>query len=55
MRDRLEQVARREVGLALGYGTDDGARGEAAYRDRNLLIEVDGDPAAKVSDSTTNR
>jgi len=27
----------REVGVALGYGTDDGARGEAAYRDRNLL------------------
>jgi translocation and assembly module TamA len=27
----------REVGLAVGYGTDDGARGEAAYRDRNLL------------------
>ncbi len=27
----------REVGLALGYGTDDGARGEAAYRDRNLF------------------
>ena len=28
---------RREVGLAVGYGTDDGARGEAAYRDRNLF------------------
>jgi translocation and assembly module TamA len=28
---------RREVGLAVGYGTDDGARMEAAYRDRNLL------------------
>jgi translocation and assembly module TamA len=27
----------REVGLALGYGTDDGARGEAAFRHRNLL------------------
>lgn len=27
----------REVGLALGYGTDDGARGEAAYRDRSLF------------------
>jgi translocation and assembly module TamA len=27
----------REIGLALGYGTDDGARGEAAYRDRNLF------------------
>src|SRR5258708_37569057 len=27
----------REVGLALGYGTDDGARGEAASRARNLL------------------
>ncbi len=27
----------REVGLSLGYGTDDGARGEAAYRDRDLL------------------
>ena len=28
---------RREVGLALGYGTDDGARAEAAFRDRDLL------------------
>jgi translocation and assembly module TamA len=28
---------RREVGLAVGYGTDDGARMEAAYRDRDLL------------------
>lgn len=27
----------REVGLALGYGTDDGARAEAAFRHRNLL------------------
>ena len=27
----------REVGLALGYGTDDGIRGETAYRDRNLF------------------
>ena len=27
----------REIGLALGYGTDDGARGEAAYRDRDLF------------------
>jgi translocation and assembly module TamA len=28
---------RREVGLALGYGTDDGARGETAFRHRNLF------------------
>src|SRR6185437_7171011 len=28
---------RREVGLAIGYGTDDGARAETAYRDRNLF------------------
>jgi translocation and assembly module TamA len=27
----------REVGLALGYGTDDGVRGEAAFRHRNLF------------------
>ena len=27
----------REVGLAIGYGTDDGARIEAAFRHRNLL------------------
>ena len=26
-----------EVGLALGYGTDEGARGEASFRDRNLF------------------
>ena len=28
---------RREVGLAVGYGTDAGARAEVAFRDRNLL------------------
>jgi translocation and assembly module TamA len=28
---------RREIGLAAGFGTDDGARTELAYRDRNLL------------------
>ncbi|MGZ5038497.1 MAG: autotransporter assembly complex protein TamA [Usitatibacter sp.] len=28
---------RREIGVSLGYGTDDGARGEAAYRDRDLF------------------
>lgn len=28
---------RREVGLALGYGTDDGARTELAYRHRDLF------------------
>ncbi|HYC35890.1 MAG TPA: BamA/TamA family outer membrane protein [Usitatibacter sp.] len=27
----------REVGLAFGYGTDDGARAEAAFRHRNLF------------------
>jgi len=27
----------REVGLALGYGTDDGARAEAAFRHRNIF------------------
>ena len=27
----------REIGLSLGYGTDDGLRGEAAYRHRDLL------------------
>ena len=27
----------REIGLAIGYGTDDGARIETAYRDRNFL------------------
>ena len=33
----LAERPAREVGLALGYGTDDGARGEAAFRHRNLL------------------
>ena len=28
---------RREVGVALGYGTDDGARGEVAFRHRDLF------------------
>jgi translocation and assembly module TamA len=32
---------RREVGLALGYGTDDGVRAEAAFRDRNVLDRFD--------------
>jgi translocation and assembly module TamA len=27
----------RDVGLSAGYGTDDGIRGEASYRDRNLF------------------
>jgi translocation and assembly module TamA len=27
----------REIGLSVGYGTDDGARAEAAFRHRNLL------------------
>jgi translocation and assembly module TamA len=27
----------REAGVAIGYGTDEGARGEAVYRDRNLF------------------
>lgn len=27
----------REVGVAVGYGTDDGARAEASYRDRDFL------------------
>jgi translocation and assembly module TamA len=27
----------REIGLALGYGTDDGARAEAAFRHRNVF------------------
>ena len=33
----VTQRPTREVGLALGYGTDDGARGEAAFRHRNLF------------------
>ena len=33
----VSERPRREVGLAGGYGTDDGARVEAAYRDRNLF------------------
>lgn len=28
---------RQEIGVSLGYGTDDGARAEAAYRHRDLL------------------
>ena len=45
-RERTERVPvsvtvterpRREIGVALGYGTDDGARGEVAYRDRDIL------------------
>lgn len=27
----------REIGVSVGYGTDDGARAEAAYRDRDLF------------------
>src|SRR5436190_6518367 len=37
VRVNVVERSRREVGLSLGYGTDDGIRGEAAYRDRNLF------------------
>jgi len=40
---------RREVGLAVGYGTDDGARAEAAFRDRNVLDRFDMQSSVKVS------
>jgi translocation and assembly module TamA len=33
----VSERPRREVGLSLGYGTDDGARAEAAFRHRNLF------------------
>lgn len=33
----VTERASREAGLALGYGTDDGARAEAAFRHRNFL------------------
>jgi translocation and assembly module TamA len=33
----VTEQKQREIGLSLGYGTDDGVRGEAAYRDRNLF------------------
>jgi len=40
---------RREVGLALGYGTDDGARAEAAFRDRNVLDRFDLQSSVKLA------
>ena len=33
----VSERPRREVGVALGYGTDDGARAEVAFRHRDLL------------------
>lgn len=33
----VSERPRREIGVALGYGTDEGARAELAYRDRNLF------------------
>src|SRR5262249_46505861 len=33
----VSERPRQDVGLSVGYGTDDGARIEAAYRHRNLL------------------
>lgn len=33
----VTERARQEIGLAVGYGTDDGARAEVAYRHRDLL------------------
>jgi len=33
----VTERAAREVGLSAGYGTDDGVRGEASYRDRDFL------------------
>ena len=40
---------RREVGLALGYGTDDGARAETAFRDRNVLDRFDLQSSVKLA------
>jgi translocation and assembly module TamA len=37
VRIKLIERPRREVGLAVGYGTDDGPRVELAYRDRNFF------------------
>jgi translocation and assembly module TamA len=39
----------REIGLALGYGTDDGARAEAAFRDRNVLDRFDLQSSVKLA------
>jgi translocation and assembly module TamA len=37
VRIKVIERPRREVGLAAGYGTDDGPRVEVAYRDRNFF------------------
>jgi translocation and assembly module TamA len=37
VRIKVIERPRREVGLALGYGTDNGPRAEVAYRDRNFF------------------
>jgi translocation and assembly module TamA len=37
VRVKVIERPRREVGLAVGYGTDDGPRVELAYRDRNFF------------------
>jgi translocation and assembly module TamA len=37
VRIKVIERPRREVGLAVGYGTDDGPRVEVAYRDRNFF------------------
>lgn len=37
VRMAVTERPRRSVALAIGYGTDDGARVETAYRDRNLF------------------
>lgn len=37
VRMSVTERPRREVALAIGYGTDDGARIETAFRDRNVL------------------
>jgi translocation and assembly module TamA len=33
----VSERPRRELGVSLGYGTDDGVRAEAAFRDRNVF------------------
>ena len=37
VRIKVIERPRREIGLAIGYGTDDGPRIELAYRDRNFF------------------
>jgi translocation and assembly module TamA len=45
----VAERSRQEIGLSVGYGTDDGARAEAAYRNRDLFHRFDLQSSVKLA------